>query len=768
MDGHTSGFGRWLGRIGAWRPAVRPSISRQNTVTRDPSTPHGSNRRSRGGDFRPDIEGLRAVAILAVVAFHAGLSAIPGGYVGVDVFFVISGFLITEHLGRELAESGRISFGTFYARRARRLLPSALLVIGVTVVVSCAVLPPLQAMVVGKDGLANAFYVGNYRYALQATNYLSASGPVSPLLNYWSLGVEEQFYLVWPALLLVASLVWWRRPTRMDRAPERKAQPSFSAILVAMALLAACSLAFSIWLTRANEPWAFFSLPARAWELAVGGLLALVAPRLRQLSFGAMALLSWLGIGAIVFSAVVFTSATPFPGTAALVPVAGAAAVVAGGCARARLGAVWLLGRWPMQIIGRVSYTWYLWHWPALVLAPSVIGHQLSVWGNVAVCALAFVLACLTTVLLERPLQRAPWLARPRRSLLLTVALSGAAVAIILLSTAALPSLTGSGHASAAKLSTPHLATTKSGTESPIDPVATAAQILTNQVQADVAQSVGTQDVPANLTPSLADAASDEATPFVDGCFDGFTDNSVNSCNYGDVTAPPSKTVVLFGDSHALMWFPAFDNLANQDGWHLIPQAKATCPPININVYSPSLGGWYTGCNEWRAAVVARIQALHPALVVLGFSREYGIPDDRVVVDGAAWMQGLSSMMTTLRATGAQVVLMGDVPYPQNGLVPDCLSAHLTDAVACTLPKQYPYYNPSGVGQEEAVAAAAGAGYITTQPWFCFDLSCAVIVNNILVYRDDNHITDTYASWLTPVLGADLEEATDGLFGTPP
>jgi peptidoglycan/LPS O-acetylase OafA/YrhL len=737
-------------------------------VTGDPSTPQERDRHSRRADFRSDIEGLRAVAILAVVAFHAGLSAVPGGYVGVDVFFVISGYLITEHLGRELFGSGRLSFGAFYARRARRLLPSALLVIGVTVAVSCAVLPPLQAMAVAKDGLANAFYVGNYRYALQATNYLSASGPVSPLLNYWSLGVEEQFYLVWPALLVGASLVWWHRPTRTRSSSTGNGRPVFAAVVVAMALLAVCSLTFSIWLTRVNEPWAFFSLPTRAWELAVGGLLALVAPRLRRLSPRWMSVLSWAGIGAIVFSALAFTAATPFPGTAALVPVLGAGAVVAGGCARPRLGAVWLLGRWPMQVIGRVSYTWYLWHWPALVLAPAIVGHPLSVWGNVVVCAFALVLAALTTVLLERPLQRAPWLARPRRTLFLTAGLSGGAVAIILLSTAALPSLTGTGHARSATLSTPHLAGRKSETESTVNPVAAAAQILTNQVQGDVAQSVGVQDVPSNLVPNLADAAADEAPPFVDGCFDGFTENSVNPCNYGDVTAPPSKTVVLFGDSHALMWFPAFDNLANQYGWHLIPQAKATCPPININVYSPSLGGWYTGCNQWRAAVVARIQALHPAVVVLGFSREYGIPDDHVVVDGAAWMQGLSSMMTTLRATGAKVVLMGDVPYPQTGLVPDCLSEHLTDAVACTLPKQYPYYNPSGVGQEEAVAAAAGAGYINTQPWFCYDLTCAVIVDNLLVYRDDNHITATYASWLTPVIGADLEEATDGVFGTPP
>ena len=306
-------------------------------MTPDLPTPEHSGQRRRRREFRPDIEGLRAVAILAVVAFHAGVPAFSGGYVGVDVFFVISGFLITDHLGRELTERGGISFGAFYARRARRLLPSALLVIGVTVAVSCVVLPPLQAQVVAKDGLANAFYVGNYRYALQATNYLSASGPVSPLLNYWSLGVEEQFYLVWPALLFAASLVWWPRAKRRRAvASPRRPQPLLSAAVVAMVLVGACSLAFSIWLTRANQPWAFFSLPTRAWELAVGGLLALVAPRLRRLPAAGMGLLSWAGVGAIVFSALAFTAATPFPGTAALVPVTGAAAVVAGGCARPR------------------------------------------------------------------------------------------------------------------------------------------------------------------------------------------------------------------------------------------------------------------------------------------------------------------------------------------------------------------------------------------------------------------------------------------------
>jgi hypothetical protein len=236
----------------------------------------------------------------------------------------------------------------------------------------------------------------------------------------------------------------------------------------------------------------------------------------------------------------------------------------------------------------------------------------------------------------------------------------------------------------------------------------------------------------------------------------------VNPCTYGDATS--SKTIVLFGDSHAMQWFPAIDDLATRQNDALVVMTKATCPPIDIEVYSPDLARPYTECDQWRTAELARMATLHPAVVILGFSREYGIATDHVTVDGPAWLNGLGEMMTTIKKdTGADVVLMGDDPYPQQE-VPQCLSEHLSFTPACSIPKKYPFYNPSGIPQEMAVASSAGAGYVDTDRWFCISTTCTVIVGNLLVYRDDNHISATYAAYLAPAVGAALEVATQGAF----
>ena len=267
------------------------------------ASPPPSDARS---SFRPDIEGLRAVAVLLVLAYHARVPGLTGGYIGVDVFYVVSGFLITGLIVRELQATGRLDLPAFYARRARRLLPAALVVIAVTVLASAIILPPLRMVDVAGDAAAAALYVSNIRFAAQATDYLQAELDPSPLLHFWSLGVEEQFYLFWPALLFAVAR------SADERAPDRD-RDRFRG----RGLAGRCR---SCW-TATDAPLAFFLLPARAWELAIGAGLALAATRIARIPALAATAAVVVGLALIVIGAVVFDLATPFPGTAALVPV---------------------------------------------------------------------------------------------------------------------------------------------------------------------------------------------------------------------------------------------------------------------------------------------------------------------------------------------------------------------------------------------------------------------------------------------------------------
>jgi peptidoglycan/LPS O-acetylase OafA/YrhL len=721
-----------------------------------------SGTSSSGRARRRDIEGLRALAIAGVVVYHARPSVLGGGYVGVDVFFVVSGFLITGLLWRELEASGSISASRFYAARARRLLPSSALVTASTVIASALLLSPLQVEAVVKDALAASFYVANYRFALESSNYLTAGGPLSPLQHYWSLGVEEQFYLLWPLVLLAGSLVWSRR----GRAPSRLA----AALVVGAVALASFALCWH--LTATDEPWAFYALPSRAFELALGGLVALGERRLARLPRDVAAAAGWVGLALIVVSMTRFDAGTAFPGSAVLAPVLGTAGVIAAGCARPAFGPGRLLDLAPLQWLGGISYCLYLWHYPVLVLAPDVLGHPLAPAQSVVAVAFALALAVLTSILVEQPLRYSTWLNLQRGwSLVTGGALSVAAAAIAVLVLASLPSLAGTGTVNVAALSSrlgpPFDAGRHADRHHAADPARPARHLSPNEariaaldarIEAVVAASAN-EVVPSNVQPPLATASADEPSPMWDGCFDGFTDTEVNSCDYGDTAS--SRSIVLFGDSHAMMWFPAIDAIANQRHYQLVALAKATCPPLDLEVFSPDLDEWYWQCDTWREAAVARIEALHPAVVILGFSREYGVSNDQVLVYGTAWMNGLAEMIRTLRATGAKVVVMGPVPYPPF-LVPDCLAAHLDNPWVCSMPDKAPWYVVQGVAAEEKVVEAAGGSYVDVQPWFCTTKTCLTLIGNIVAYRDDNHITATYASWLTPAVAAVLDLETDG------
>lgn len=715
------------------------------TTLAEPTARRGSPASGRkplwNTQFRPDIEGLRAVAVLAVVLFHAGVPGFGGGFVGVDVFFVVSGFLITGMLWREASGTGTVRMGQFYAARARRLLPAAALVLVATSIAAAVLLPPLRARAVLADAIAGALYVGNYRFAAQGTDYLGGGGTnhlaaetaASPLQHYWSLGVEEQFYLLWPALIL--GTAWLL--TRRGRSPRSTAP--YAGVL---AVVAGASLALSLSWTETMPPWAFFSLPTRAWELAAGGLIALTAAHWRSLPPVCAALVGWGGLALILATCTQFGTATPYPGSAALLPVMGTALVIGAGCAIPDLGVGRLLSKPALRGIGRLSYSWYLWHWPVLLLAPALFGHALGLAGRVAMMVMSLGLAILTLHLVENPARFATALRGSSwRSLAVGATATGVAVCAGLVLLAVRPVPTGSGPAAVpvAVVGPPRAA-------------AATAPTPEQQVQAAVTASEGLRVVPSNLSPPLGDIPKPEV--FVNGCVLSWKDVAIPDCTTGDTTS--ATKVALLGDSHAGMWQPALETAAQQQHWQLKTYAKVTCPPMKLPIMSPYLEREFTECKQWRADVLNRISNDRPALIVLDMVRRYGADFGFVSYD-PAWLDGLTRLVSQLRRTGARVLVLGPVPDPHT-TVPTCLSAHMDDASACA-PNRSIAVNDNGIAAEAAAVQAGGGQYARLDQYFCTDTRCPVIVGNTMVFRDDNHITAEYAQLLSPVIAHLTESA---------
>ena len=346
--------------------------------------------------FRPDVEGLRAVAVALVVLFHSGVSALSGGYIGVDVFFVISGFVITGVLLRERVATGRTSILTFYGRRCRRIIPAATLVIIVTVLASYVFLGVGVGGRTATDARFATVFLANFHFSAIGTNYLSAQAPPSPLQNYWSLSVEEQFYVVYPTLFLLLA--------GLRSKLSLRARLAFALVVVI-----AVSLAFSVIDTASHPTSAYFSPFTRAWELGLGALVAVGTPWLKKtVPSSVAALLTWLGLGAIVGAAFAFGAQTAYPGSLVAIPVVGAALVIAGGIGAGRVGAEALLRLAPVRGLGKLSYSLYLWHWPILIIAAEYAGKTtLSLKDNLGWDLVALGAAALTYVVVENPIRHA-------------------------------------------------------------------------------------------------------------------------------------------------------------------------------------------------------------------------------------------------------------------------------------------------------------------------------------------------------------------------
>ncbi len=366
--------------------------------------PSGDEAGTAPGDrrFRPDVQGLRAVAVALVVLFHAHVPGLGGGYVGVDVFFVISGFVITGVLLREHTSTGSTSILHFYARRVRRILPAATLVIIAAVIASYALLGPISGGQTAGDARWASLFLINVHFASTGTNYLSSQLPPSVLQNYWSLAVEEQFYLIYPTIFLVVAAVARRQGLRRRLG-----------IVLGVAVVA--SFVFSIVQTSSNPTAAYFSPFPRVWELALGGLVAVSTAHLRRVPALVAAVMSWLGLGMILLAAVVFSPSTSYPGWRVALPVIGAALVIGGGVATTKNGAESLLRLRPFQWIGLVSYSLYLWHWPVLTIAAERRGTEsLPVWDSLLWVLVSLGLAIVTYWLVENPIRHSAFLVSRR------------------------------------------------------------------------------------------------------------------------------------------------------------------------------------------------------------------------------------------------------------------------------------------------------------------------------------------------------------------
>ncbi|WP_371515700.1 acyltransferase family protein [Kitasatospora sp. NBC_01300] len=684
-------------------------MDRQAAPERRPSAeavaPPQAQRRT---GFRPDIEGLRGVAVLSVLAYHAAVPGFAGGYVGVDVFFVISGFLITGLLlGRP------IGLWDFAARRARRILPAAATVLVATAVAGGALLDPLRGTDLARDLIASAGQVVNWRFVGQQTDYLAAEHAPSPLQHFWSLGVENQFYLLWGVLLLgLARFLHGRRRT--------------VAITLATTAIGAVSLLLCVRWTATSAPLAYFSTGSRLWEFAAGACAALLGGALagrtqRRGTAWTLRLLGWAGAAAVLASILLYDRNTPFPGTAALVPVLGAAAVLLAGPAHRALGATdagRLLDNRPLRAAGRLSYAWYLWHWPVLTIAQARFGAL--PWTTLAALAAASALpAWLTMRLVEQPLRYGSSPA-PRRGL----AVGASALVIPLI--AALTLGGGTVRALGGAADTPAAAPAGAPTGPTL--LAPGARVL-------------------GLTPSLARARED--FPPGKGCEIPLNADSSPRCLFGAEDSP--DRIVLLGDSHAGQWISSALAMAEQRHWALEVLVKPGCPLATLTVRNNVLGRTFEECDRWRENTLTRLTSgPRPRLVLMAGLNRYGSQEERT--------QGWTRTLDRLAAVGAPLAYLGDTPMPGKD-IPTCLAASDGRSDACFFPRDTAF-EPDPM-LDGGLAARYGVRTLDLGPLLCpgSGPDCPAVLEGVVLYRDTGHITDTLARVLAPRLDKGILEA---------
>ncbi|MEU6858138.1 acyltransferase family protein [Glycomyces sp. NPDC046736] len=667
-----------------------------------------------------EIDGLRGLAIAVIAVYHIWFDRVSGG---VDVFLLMSGFFITAGFLRSADQGRPLGLSAYAARIVRRIFPPALIVAAAMVLMTLLWLPRATWDQQLGDILASALYYGNWHLAANSVDYLSSNNGASIIQHYWSLGVQAQFYVLWP--LLIAAVLWAAR--RAGLSPMR----AVAAVLLAVF---AVSFAFALWETATNQAYAYFDTRARIWQFAAGGLLALaLRPTARawtrHLRGPLPALLGWAGVAVLVLGGAVLES-TAFPGWAALAPVTGAAAVVLAATAAPGTGAGRLLNTWPLQRLGDLSYTLYLWHWPILVCYLVTTDRDTAtLGGGLAILAVSTALAAATHWALER---RLPASGLGQKTVPGGLALGAAALAVTLTAVWAMSAYV-------------------SGERDRLDPAAAdpadhpgAAALAGDALVTDADFIPSTIDAADDRDPSLSYACNQTMEGYEPIRCDFLGGERVSGEEAEDAEAEAEATVVMFGGSKIWQWLPAMAQVAAENDWHLVTYVKNACIPTSDQ---PDTGEErYLSCDVWNDAVVDQIDRLAPDLVFtygsrIGYEVEETFPD-------------YTERYEELLATGAEVVAVRDTPSPRFD-VPTCVDVHGADDPECSVDRGE-YFEE---GTFADLAVPEGVAKIDLTDYICTAVTCPPVVGNVLVYRDDAHLTNTYAATLAPYLEAELEAA---------
>lgn len=707
--------------------------------------------------FRPDIEGLRAVAVLLVIFNHLDVRGFHGGFTGVDVFFVISGYLITSLLAAEYADKaasrhgyGSIAIGGFYLRRARRILPAALTVIAAVLVASHYLLNVLRTQQVRHDALWTTFFAANINFIRQSTDYFAAGlASSSPYRHYWSLSVEEQFYFVWPALFLIVVGLHGRRIGQWKIGWRVR-------LGVTLGLIGVASVIWSVADTASNPASAYFSTFTRAWELALGALVGITTSRATTIGYRPATAASIAGVGLLLAGCLVINGGSPFPGYLALLPTFGAALLIVGGLSDRPPAANKVISVAPMRFLGRISYSLYLWHWPLIVFAAALYPRASTETATrAAIFALTVVVATVSYYAVERPFRRMSfaggsyWLDEPlnrlKRRTIGPLKTAGAIAALaafavglgIAVTQIGAEAGTRSSYSSdhvAIQLSkpkpTPKTSTTRRRRSQP-------PETILGQWQSEVRAAVAITSVPQSLQPLSKNLAN---IPVPCESYRLAIVEHEHECTWG--SQRPQHVAAITGDSHAGMWLTTLEDALDRRTWSLHPFTRSWCgwsgDSENIAAATKPLN---KDCPALQAQTVTELRKIHPDLLILS---ENGVHTSSQMEDALARYARVAKT----------VVVLGHTPVLPN--FADCLRG-ATDISSCRGTLSTGDFD--SVAFEQHMAQIFGDPFIDTPPWFCFNVTCPPIIDNAPAFADGAHLSTEMAPKLAPILRASLRES---------